>query len=644
MLQAIRKSVTSWIGILILTLALGALVITLFQPTGPTGGTTASGPVMATVGDRAVTEAEFIRTVDRAVARERERSPGITVPDFLGAGGGDMVLQQLIAGRAIDVFASRNRMAVSKAQVDGEIASIAAFQTNGNFDEAKFRRLLAEQRLTEAELREGIATDILRRQLLMPVGMGTTMPRGMAEPFANLLLEVRRGFILPVPTLALPDPGEPTLDQLKAFHAENRQTYTLPERRVFRFAELDLAALTARAKPDAATVRKYYDDNPQEFGGLEQREVVQLVLRDQAAARAAVAAIRGGQSFDAVARAQGFAPEDIALGLVNRDQLANQTTGAVADAAFALKPGDVSDPVLTSLGFHLLQVRRIVPARPQPFEAVAAGIEERLTAERLQDLIADTVAKAEDRFAAGASLNDVAAELGLAVQTSPALTADGRLFDSDFRVSRVERPELSKVFQADESDGPQVADLGGNRFTLFELTEVIQPALVPLEDIREDVALAWRIDTRVKAARAEAERIAAALGRGETLAAAVGRRALPPPQPLQVRRLELTQMAQQGQPVPPPVVLMLNTPQGQARVAPAPQGQGFFVVKVDAIEPGNAAGAPDLVDAVRQSLQAEAANEMMESFVRAIQRDVGVVEKPAQVKATTRRLTGMEVD
>lgn len=644
MLQALRKSVTSWVGILILALALGALVITLFQPTGPGGGTTPTGPVLATAGDRAVTEAEFIRTVDRAVARERERTPGLTVPDFLGAGGGDMVLQQLIAGRAIDVFASRNRMAVSKAQVDGEIASIAAFQTNGKFDEAKFRRLLAEQRLSETELREGLATDILRRQLLMPVAMGTTMPRAMAEPFASLLLEVRRGFILPVPTLAMPDPGEPTIEQLKAFHAANRQTYTLPERRVFRFAELDLAALQAKAKPDAATVRKYYADHPQEFGGLEQREVAQIILRDQAAAREVVAAIRAGQAFDAVARARGFAPEDTALGLVNRDQLAAQTTGAVADAAFALKPGAVSDPVLTSLGFHVLQVRRIVPASPEPFEAVASRIEEKLTADRLQDLLAETVAKAEDRFAAGGSLNDVAAELGLAVQTSPALTADGRLFDEQFRVTRVERPELSKVFQAEEGEGPQVADLGGNRFTLFELTEVIQPALVPLEDIRADVALAWRIDTRVKAARAEAERIAAALGKGEALSAALGGRQLPPPQPLQVRRLELTQMSQQGQQVPPPIVLMLNTPQGEARVAPAPQGQGFFVVKVESIEPGNAAGAPDLVDAVRQSLQAEAANEMMESFIRAIQRDVGVSEKPAELKAVTRRLTGMEVD
>jgi peptidyl-prolyl cis-trans isomerase D len=196
------------------------------------------------------------------------------------------------------------------------------------------------------------------------------------------------------------------------------------------------------------------------------------------------------------------------------------------------------------------------------------------------------------------------------------------------------------VFGAEESEGPQVADLGGGSYALFEVTEVIPPALVPLAAIRNDVATAWSIKTRADAARREAEAIAAALSKGTPMAEAVAGKRLPPPQPITVRRLELTQMSQQGQQVPPPVLLLLNTPAGQARILPAPGGQGWFVVKVDAVQPGNVEQAPGLVDAVRQSLLRETGNEMMETFVRAIERDVGVVRKPEQVKATTRRMTG----
>lgn len=641
MLEFLRKSVSSWVGVLILALALGALVLTLFQGQTPTGGAPgAGGPVLATVGETALTENEFIRTVDRAVARERERTPAITVPDFLGAGGGELVLQQMVAGKALNEFGAGNDMVISRRMVDGEIASIPAFQLNGKFDDSTFRRLLAEQRITEEELRDSIATDLKRRQLLQPIALGTTVPRGMAEPFAALLLEMRKGVIVPVPSLAMPDPGAPTDAQLQAFHAENRTAYTIPERRAFRFAELSPTSLAAKAKPTAAEVQKYYNDNPQEFGGLELRTLNQVVLRDEAAAKAFAAAVRAGTPFAEAAQKQGFAPTDTTLGQQSKAGLADTVGKPVADAAFALKPGQVSDPVKTDLGFHLVEVTAITPARPQPFAAVSAGIEKKLADEKLIDLMADTVASAEDRLTGGESLADVAKSLGLAVQTVPALTADGRLFDESYAATRVEQPLLPKVFGAEESEGPQVAETEGGNVALFEVTDIVPPALVPLAAIRNDVAAAWSIKTRADAARREAETIAAALSKGTPMAEVLAGKRLPPAQPITVRRLELTQMAQQGQQVPPPVLLLLNTPAGQARVLPAPGGQGWFVVKVDAVQPGSVAEAPGLVDAVRQSLLRETGNEMMETFVRAIERDVGVVRKPEQVKATTRRMTG----
>jgi peptidyl-prolyl cis-trans isomerase D len=639
MLQSMRKSVSSWVGILILGLALGALVFTLFQPNSP-GGTAQTGQVLATVGDKTVTESDYLATVDRAVNRERQRTPSITNPDFIGAGGGEMVMQQLVAGKAMQVFARDNGMAISRRMVDGEIASIPAFQLNGKFDDGTFRRLLADQRLTEAELRDSIEQDLLRRQLLQPVLAGTTIPRGMAEPFAQLLLEVRRGAILPIPSAAMPDPGKPTDAQLAAFHAENKAAYTLPERRAFRFAEIDATQLAEKAKPTAAEVRKYYDDNKAEFGGLETRAIRQVIVQDEAKAKAFVASVRGGKPFADAAAAEGFTATDIDLGIQNADGLATSVNPEVSKAAFALKPGTVSDPVQTSLGWHLLEVTKVIPATPQPFDTVSAGIEQKLATEKAADLMAEKVAAAEDKLTGGESLADVAKGLGVPVQSSPPLAADGRLFDANYQVSRLEQPLLPKVFDADVAQGPQVVEVAPNRFALLEVTDVLAPEVVPLAKIRADVEAAWSVKARSDAAKAEADRIAAALSKGQSLAEATAGKSLPPPQQLSVRRLELTQMSQQGQQVPPPVVLMLNTPKGQARVISAPQGQGWFVVKVDEVVPGDVSQAPQLVDAVRQSLVREGGNEIAESFVRAIERNVGVVRKPDALKAVNRRLTG----
>ncbi|WP_181160182.1 peptidyl-prolyl cis-trans isomerase [Sandaracinobacter neustonicus] len=640
MLQILRKSVSSWVGILILLLALGALVVTLFHPTGPGGGSGPSGKVMATVGDSPISETDYQKLVDRAVARERQRTPTITNPDFIKAGGGEMVLQQMISGKAMQAFAGKNGMAISRRMIDGEIASVPAFHVNGKFDEPTFRRLLADQRLSEQELRDSVEQDLLRRQLLQPVVAGTSVPRGMAEPFAALLLEVRRGSILPIPSAAMPDPGKPSDAQLKAFHDENKAAYTLPERRAFRFAEIDSFALAEKARPTAAEVRKYYDEHQQEFGGVEQREVRQVVIRDEAAAKAFVSAVRGGKPFLEAAAGEGYADVDTVLGVHSAADLAKTVNEGVSKAAFALKSGGVSDPVQSPLGWHVLMVDRILPAAARPFPSVSAEIEKKLTDEKTTDLLSDTVAKVEDRLQGGESLGDVAKSLGIAVQTSPALAADGRLFDANYQVTRVEQPLLPKAFDADPGEGPQVVELENGRYALLEVTDVIAPAVVPVDKIRADVEMAWGIKARSDAAKAEAERIAAAVSKGETLAQAGAGKALPPAQSLSVRRLELTQMAQQGQQVPPPVVLLLSTPKGQARVLAAPGGQGWFVVKVDDVTPGNLAEAPQLVDAVRQSLLRDAGNEMAESFVRTIERDVGVRRNPEAIKQVNSRLTG----
>jgi peptidyl-prolyl cis-trans isomerase D len=640
MLQFLRKSITSWVGIVILAIALGALVITLFQPTGPGGGTSASGPVVATVSEAAVTEAEFLRTIERAVDRERERQPAITNADFVNAGGGELVLEQMIGAKAITEFGTANGMVVSKQMIDGEIASIPAFQVNGKFDEPTFRRLLQQQRLTEAEVRDSIAADLKRRQLLQPVAMATTVPRGLAEPYAALLLEVRRGQIIAVPAAAMPEPGAPTPAQLAAFHKANAQAFTIPERRAFRYALVTPALVADRAKPTEAEIAKAYQDRIAEFGGAETRTVNFVVLPTRAEADAFVKAAAGGPGFSEAAKGAGFAPTDYALGAMDRSSLEDRTNAQVATAAFGLAKPGIAAPVETPLGFYVVQVTGITPAAPRPLASVRAELEQRLIDEKVETLMAETVNAAEERLSGGEAFADVAKSLGLAVESVPAVTADGRTFDEDLAVARADNPITPKVFAADEADGPQVADIGEGRFALFEIAETIPPYLVPVDRIRDDVTLAWTMDTRQKAAKATADRIAAALGKGEALAAATRGLALPPPQPLQIRRLELTQMAQQGTQVPPPVLLMLSTPSGQARVLAAPGAQGWFVVKVDAVEPGSLAQAPQLADAVRQSFTQQAGEEMAATFVRAIEREVGVVRNPAAITAAKRRVTG----
>lgn len=640
MLKSMRKSATTWVGIPILVLAVGAMVFTMFQPQGPMVTGAGAGSVVATIGNSAIQDTEYSSAVERAVQREREQSPEMTTAAFLDAGGGRSILDQLIRGRALDAYGTANGMTVSRRMVDGEIASIPAFQLNGKFDETTYRQVLADQRIGEQELRQSISMDLMQRQLLQPVMLGTHVPKLMAESYAKLLLEQRKGDILPVPATSMAEPGTPTEAQLKAFYDENQAAYTVPERRTFRFAEIDDANLMAKAKPTPAEVRAYYDENPAEFGGLESREVRQIVLADEAKAKAFVAKVRGGMDFATAAAAEGFSAGDINLGRFTETALGAEIGDAAARAAFAVAVDAVSDPVQASYGWQVLSVAKVYPPKMQSFAEVSAAIEARMTDDKLQELISAHVATAEDSFEEGQSLNDVAQALGLAVQSAPPLTRDGRMVDDNYAVMRVNQPLLPQVFSTEVAVGPQVVQYGENHYALLEVTDVVRSEPVPMDKILPDVTAAWQAKQRFDAAKVVADRIATEVSGGKSLREAIGTEKLPAVQSLTVRRLELTQMVQQRQEVPVPVLMLLNTPKGQARVVAAPDNQGWFVVRVEEVTAGDAAEAEPMVENMRQSLARDSAQELADRFVRAVEREVKVVEQSAAVEAADQRMRG----
>lgn len=639
MLQTLRKGVTSWAGIALLGVVLVAMVVTLFYgqaPAPPSGG----GRAIATVGNASVGEGELIRLANNALEAERERSPELTMPQFVRLGGVDLVLEQLLVARALDAFGEKAGLPVGTRLVDGEIASLPAAQVGGKFDENAFRRLLQQRQLSEAEVRQSIVSDVRRKTLLLPAAIGLSTPETLAQPFASVLLEERQGLIQAVPAAAMPAPEAPDEAALQRFWEETRESWTVPERRAWRQAPIEAATLLSEAQPTEAEIAAYYKANPAEFGGVPFRVLSQVVLPSREAANAFAAKVRGGTAFAEAAAAEGFQPSDTAVGRIAEPAYADQANAAVAKAAFAAAQGAVTDPVEGPLGWHVVRVDEIVPVRAIPLEAARATIAARLIQEKTATLLADRVAAIEDRFAAGEPLGDVAKDFGLVVTSVEPTTADGQRLDASRVLMPVKEPLVSRAFATEEADGPVVVEADKGRFVLLEVTEVIPPAALPLAEIRERVAAAWNVKARSDAAKAVADALAAEAGKGGDLAALARARGLPAPEPLRVRRLELTQMASEGAQIPPPVVLLLNVPEGQARVVAAPGGQGWFVVQTVETVTGDASGIPQLVESVRQGMARDAANELAETFARAIQRDVGLVRQPAAISAVKRRLSG----
>lgn len=636
MITFIRKALTSWFALGLLGLVLLAFAVTGIGDPFNTKGA-ARGTTLARAGNNDVSEPAFLSQYDRIIRQARQSNPKLTAQEAVAQGAVGQVLEQMIGASALESFGSTAGVAISDRAVDGEIASVPAFQSGGRFDEPTYRRLLEQQHLSERDLREGLHGDLIRKLLLTPVAAGVQVPEKLAEPYAALLLETHSGAIATVPAAAMPAPPSPTAAQLASYYAASAARFTIPERRSFRYALLDRDALSAAVAISDADVQAYYDANRDALGGSEQRQLLQVVVPDQAKASALAFAVRGGSSFTAEAAKLGFAAADIDLGLQSQAKLAAATSPAVAKAAFAVTAGKITDPVQSSFGWHVVDVTKVIAPKIRSLTEARPEIVKTLRQTKGETALADAVAKIEDALSSGTSFADAAKAHGLVVVTVPPVLRDGRNPDAPAEVlPPAGLAAAAKAFDADPADGASVQQLGKDQFAMLELGKIMRPAPVPLASAHEVVAAQWTAEQRVAAAKRAADAVVAAVNKGAPLDAALAAQHLPPAKPLAGRRIDVNRQQQ----VPPPVQLFLTLPAGATRSLQAAQGAGYYVVHVASVGPGDPALLPQLAASARSEFAQSAPDELAAAFAKAVERQVGTSRNPAAISSVTQRLLG----
>ncbi|MCC2976464.1 SurA N-terminal domain-containing protein [Sphingomonas sp. PL-96] len=632
MLANVRRLLNSTIGKVVALAFL--VVIALAFAAGDISGLRsggASSDVVAKVGGTAVHDAELTKQVQQQLEATRQRNPNVDIAQLVAAGGVENVLQQLVTSIALEQYAQKAGMAVNSKLVDGQIASIPAFQGfTGKFDQATFERAIAQRGMTPAGLREAIGRDMLSNWLISPTIGASQLPEQIAVPYASLLLEKRAGQIALIPTAAVPQGNPPTDAELTAFYTRNRARYTVPERRVIRYALVSANSVAASAAPTDAEIAQAYRAAGSRFAASQRRTVRQVVLADQNAANQLAARVKGGTAIDAAARAAGLEASNFSD--QNKAGLVAQTNQAIADAAFAAGEGAVIGPVRSPLGWHVLRVEKVTQIPGKTLEQARPELVAELSRSKAASALNAAQERIDGAINDGATFAEVVSEAKLAAQSTAAVTKAGTSPDQP---NTPADPALARVveagFAAEQGDAPQIVQTEEDgSFAVVGVDRVMPAAPRPLAQVREDVQKAFLAERGQQAARKAAAAILAKVNGGTPLAQAVSASGLkvPAPTPLAATRAQLA--AQQGQ-VPPPVELMFAMAPKKARLIAAPNNGGWFVVYLDSITPGDASGDKRAVSSARAGLSQIVGQEYAEQFAEAVRRSVGVTKNDAAV-------------
>ena len=627
-----RRMTKSTIGTAVMALFVVAIMASfaLADVQSYIGGGIGAQGTLAKVGNETVTERELSAALERRLTEVRQQNPAADYSTL--AGDFPQVLDGLIQNRALLAFAKDHGLVISKRLVDSEIVKLPGTRgLDGKFSEAAYQSFLQQQKLTDAQVRELLATGLAARLLLAPVAANARIPVGVATPYASMLLESREAEIgiVPAEAFAAGIP-QPTEADVQAYYKQNLSRYTVPEQRVLSIARIgpeQVANVSATDQEIAA----YYNANQAQYGGKSIRSLTQAIVEDEAQARTLAQRARAGQ---------GLGPTAATLADKTREQIAD-ISEAVANAAFSARQGAVVGPIRSDLGWHVVKVDKVSTQAGTPLSAVRGEIAANLTAEKRKGALTDLVARIEDRITDGASFAEAIRGTGVTAVRTPAITAGGvARGQPGYKPPPELAPALGAGFDLGEGDEPVVETLPGDvGYALVAAEEIIGAAPAPLASIRDQVASDWRGKQARDRARAAATAIAAKVGKGATMQAAVAESGarLPPPEKVTRRRIELSQF--QGN-VPAAMGMMFSLAEGRSRMIADPQGRGFVVVKVTRITPGNASLQPSLISRTQSEFQEASGNEYAEQMARAIETEVGVKRNDKAIEATRKRIVG----
>lgn len=649
MISGFRKSLRSWATLLLLFLALVAIVITGFG-TGGGGGIGAlggggdgapAGDQLATVGGQPITATQVSDQLNQAFQQLRRQAPNLEMAEFLNQGGYEGAVDALVNFAAMRQYGEARGLIVTRQMVDRYIANLPMLRdAMGEFDPNKFQTLLQNLGVTEAYVRDDIARELIRQQLLDPVKLGARVPQGVARAYALARLERRRGMVGVVPVGALAQGINPTDAEIAAYYARRRAALTVPERRVVKYALIGPEQVSPPA-PTEAEIAAVYRNTPR-YAQRETRTLQSITFTGasaQATAQAFAQRVRGGTAFLDAARQAGFAPSDVTFADRSQSQFASLTSAEVAATVFRAAQNSVTGPVRSPLGVHVIRVERITPIAGQPLAAVRPAIVAELERRKRAAAVAALSNRLLERIDEGASFEDAAREARLTIVTTPPITATGLQANGEpWAVPAELRPVLAAAFEIDADDPePTVAAIQPNaRYALLGVDRVDPPAAPPLAQIRERVRTALIREQALARARDLANRIAARISAGTPAARAFAEAQprLPAPQPVNARRLDVMRPGRQ---IPPALLALFRIRPGTAEVVEAPN-EGWIVIAAEESTSGDAAEAAGSAAQIQRELAESAPDELEMQFLRAIELRANVQRNEAAIRAQRRQL------
>src|SRR6202158_6097352 len=517
MLRGMRKASSNWLGKIIMATVMGVLIISfgvwgiadIFKGFGQSP--------LAKVGRTEISAEQFRQLYTEKLQQSgRQFGRPLTMDQARAFGLDRQLLQQTIAEASFDEEARRIGLGQSDAETMRMIIGDPNFKgVTGAFDPGRFQATIRQFGFTEQRYIADQRRVSLRRQIAGTISAGLEPPKVLIEALSRFQNEQRGIEYVKLDAAHAGTIDPPSPETLAGYFDDHKTQFRAPEYRKISFVVINPEEIGKWATVSDEDARKMFEQRRDKLGTPERRQVSQIVFPNAEEAAAARTRLTSGLSLEDLAKERGLSASDVDLGMIAKSAIIDS---AIADAAFSLPSGEVSQPVQGRFGVALVKIDKIEPGVEPSYESVASGLKKEMATERARTKVAELRDKMEDERGGGASVIEAAQKLGLAAVTIDAVDRSGRLPNGQL-VANIPRglDVVSQAFNSDVGvDNDPIQFNGG--YVWYDVLGITPSRERNLDEVKDQVEAKWRDDQIASRLRTKATEMVQKLDQGGNLA------------------------------------------------------------------------------------------------------------------------------
>jgi len=475
LISSIKKKSTGFVAYFIVGLIALTFIVTALYGIDFMG----SGQAVAKVGDKEISKTEFLKNFvpqQRNLQQQLGADYSADIENILK----QTVIDQMVNSQILFQYAQNHGYVTTPKEVQTNIAKNEVFYKEGKFDVDQYKKILRLNGYSVQEYEASQFQQLTQEQLRSNIEKSAFVTDFERKNVTSLLNQERKFDYLEIPVKDFSDQVSISDSMLKDYFDKNQDRFIKPMKVSVDFVELNLDEVTKSISPSDDDLAILYDEEKNRFSTDEERNAQHILVEKKVTADQVISLINKGKSFEDLAKEYsidtGSKDSGGDLGFFGIGVMVPEFETAV----FAMKEGEVSAPIKSEFGFHVIKLNQIKESSLKSFDEVKEQLVKIYQKNQGQKMIYD-LSDEMTNLAYEGSLEELAEKMNLKLQTSELFSKTSKSPNKKMINAAFSDPVLNR------GENSEPIDLGEDKLVVLRLNKLEKSRNLNFDEVKTQV-------------------------------------------------------------------------------------------------------------------------------------------------------------